>query len=92
MVILVLLILASISFCTFAFLLITASDEVIVSIMTCMYEQSVENISKAQIEAELLAERIKKRGENVEKKDIKRAKELKEILKTEKAKLERLKK
>ena len=85
------MILASVFFVIFAFFFLTAGDNLAKALIVCNVEIQTETIKKTQIEMNLLAEQIKKSGQQ-DKKKLKQGKALKKKQDEAKKQLEILKK
>lgn len=85
------MVLASVFFVIFAFFFLTAGDNLAKTLIVCNVEIQTETIKKTQIEMNLLAEQIKKSGQQ-DKKKLKQGKALKKKQDEAKKQLEILKK
>ena len=90
MLIIVFLIVSSVSLIVFTWLFLTADNGLVKALINCLIEQCIENGKQAQIKLNLLALKAKKRGLIDDKKVKKEAKKLKDVIKTEKVKYDRL--
>ena len=84
--------LATIGFLFFAFLFLSAGENITGSILTCRRETEMENIKKTRIEMDLIVDYMKRTKDLKDKKRVKRARELKKNLEQYQKNLERLEK
>lgn len=88
----IIIILATISFFLYAFLVITAGDNITEAIITCKKEIAVENIKTITISLDKLVVRMQRRNELNDKIMIKKGKQLKSLLDANRKELARYEK
>ena len=86
------MVLATVGFIFFAFLFLSADENIIGAIISCRRETDIENIKKTQIELNLIVDYMKRTKDLKDKVRVKRARELKKNLELAQKKLERLEK
>jgi len=84
--------LATACFIFFAFLFLSADENITGAIITCRKETETENIKKTQIELDLIVDYIRRTKDLKDKQRVKRARELKKNLEQFRKNLERLEK